>query len=295
MTAVVITYNSRHVIEALLDSIPSAAGSLTVETIVVDNGSTDSTLEVLAGRADCAVIRSSNEGYASGLMRGIAAASGTGPVLILNPDVRLEPLSLPVMIEALARPGVGIVAPMLLTDTGELSPSLRREPSLLRAVGLNRTGLPLLSEYIKVGDAYRRPGAVDWALGAVLLMSRECLELSGGWDTSYFLYSEETDFCLRARDLGYTTWYEPRAQAAHIGGQSGQNEQTHAMQIINRVRFYRRRHGTVASWAYYVLTVCSELTWALRQGKKSRFAVVALLRPKLRPPQLNCGVRLMPE
>ena len=61
---------------------------------------------------------------------------------------------------------------------------------------------------------------MDWAQGAVVLMSRACFDALNGWDESYFLYSEETDLSLRARDLGLLTRYEPGSVAVHIGGAS---------------------------------------------------------------------------
>jgi len=136
---------------------------------------------------------------------------------------------------------------------------------------------------------------VDWALGAVLAMSRTCYDTLGGWDQSYFLYSEETDVCLRARDAGLLTIYEPRSVAVHIGGASGRGSRTHAMQIVNRVRLHRRRHGVVASWCYFWLTLASELSWLARGHRASGAAIWALLRPARRPPELGCGAGLMPR
>lgn len=290
---VIVTYNSAHVIEPLLDSLPSAVGALTVEVIVVDNGSRDGTAELVAGRADCLLIRSTNNGYAGGVVRGIAAAHDFRSVLVLNPDVRLDPGCLPAMIKALGLPRTGIVAPRIRTDDGRLFHSLRREPSLLRATGLTRTGLALLSECVSSDEDYARPMVVDWALGALLLISAECLG-AVGWDTSYFLYSEETDFCLRAGDLGYLTRYEPAASAVHIGGQSGRNERTYAMQVINRARLYARRHDPVRSWLYFGLLLAREALFAAR-SEESRSAVSALLRPRRRPQELGCSDRLMPR
>jgi GT2 family glycosyltransferase len=200
------------------------------------------------------------------------------------------------MHSALSRAGTGIVAPTVLDDDGELHHSLRREPTLRRAVGLNRTAIPAFSEYLGRDSEYATPRKVDWALGAVLLISAQCFEAAGGWDDSYFLYSEETDFCLRARDLGYDTWYEPRAVVHHIGGQSGQGASIHAMQIVNRVRLYRRRNHPVPAVVYYALTILSELSWALRGGgANSWHAVKALVRPRSRPPELRCSEALIPR
>ncbi|MGH3068583.1 MAG: glycosyltransferase family 2 protein, partial [Streptosporangiaceae bacterium] len=215
--------------------------------------------------------------------------------LVLNPDVRLSPHSVPPLLAALAEPGTGIVVPQLRAPDGSLEPSLRRMPTLLRAAGLEKTGLAAVSERIAGPDEYTYPHVVDWAQGAVLLMSRACFDKLNGWDESFFLYSEETDFSLRARDLGLLTRYEPRSVATHIGGASGRNDNTHAMQIVNRVRLYRRRNGTLASWCYFWLTIASELTWVARGHPQSRFAISALLRPSLRPGELGCSDRRLPQ
>ena len=136
---------------------------------------------------------------------------------------------------------------------------------------------------------------MDWATGAVLAMSRDCFDALGGWDESYFLYSEEVDASLRARDAGLMTWYEPQAVATHLGGQSGRNDTTHAMQIVNRVRLYRRRHGRLASCCYYTLTVASELSRIPRGHAESRASVLALLYPTRRPSCLRCSNSLVPR
>ena len=294
VAVVIVTYNSAHVVGGLLDSLPAALGALSVDVVVVDNGSTDDTLDVLRARGDCRVVRSTNVGYAGGVNRGVREAEAADAVLVLNPDVRLEAECVPRLIEALALPATGVVAPQVRSRDGSLDPSLRRQPTLARALGLTRTRLAVFSEYVQDPGEYASPRVVDWALGAVLLISRECLETVGNWDESFFLYSEETDFCLRARRYGYVTRYEPTAVAVHLGGESGRSTTTHTMQIVNRVRLYRRHHGAIASWAYYWLTVASELSWVARGHRHSWSAIVALLRPGKRPASLGCSDRLLP-
>jgi N-acetylglucosaminyl-diphospho-decaprenol L-rhamnosyltransferase len=240
-------------------------------------------------------VRSANVGYAGGINRGVREAAPARAILVLNPDVRLHPGSLPPLLAALREPRVGIAAPQVLTPQGKLFLSLRREPTLPRALGLTKTRLAVFSEYVYDPSAYTRPCTVDWALGAALLMSRECYEAMGGWDETYFLYSEETDLALRARDAGLLTRYEPRSVAVHIGGQSGRSHRTHAMQIVNRVRLYRRRHGALASWAYYWLIVANQMSKVPRGRPECWHAVVALLRPGRRPAELGCPGGRMPR
>lgn len=292
---VIVTYNSAHVVGDLLDSLPAALDGLSADIVVVDNGSTDETVTFLASRGDCRVVQSANVGYAAGINRGVREASGAGTILILNPDTRLHQGSVAPLLQALKEPNTGIVAPQVRSAHGALELSLRREPTLLRAIGLTRTGISAFSEYVGEAHDYSRTHVVDWALGAVLLMSRSCFDALGGWDESYFLYSEETDFSLRARDIGLLTRYEPRSVAVHIGGQSGRNDKIHAMQVINRVRLYRRRNRVTAAWCYYWLTIASQASWVVRGHRRSRFAIAALLMPSMRPRELGCSDRIMPR
>lgn len=292
---VVVTYDSAHVVEALLDSLPAAMAGLEHSVVVVDNGSTDGTRALLAARPDCLLVESDNLGYSAGVNIGAAALGGTGPIFVLNPDVTLAPGSVAPLVRALEVPGRGVAAPRVLNPDGSLFLSLRREPTLGRALGLGRSRHPLLSERLDDPADYDSPQVVDWALGACLLVDRACYELLGGWDESFFLYSEETDFCLRARDAGLATVYVPESVVTHVGGQSGQSPSIHAMQIVNRVRLYRRRHALLPSLAYYVLALASEASRLARGQRRSRTALVSLLVPRRRPAQLGCADRLLPR
>jgi N-acetylglucosaminyl-diphospho-decaprenol L-rhamnosyltransferase len=295
LDVIIVSYNSAHVIADLLDSLPAALDGLTAAVVIVDNGSTDGTAELVEARGDCRVVRSANVGYAGGINRGVREAARASAILILNPDVRMQERSVRPLLAALSEPDVGVVVPQVRSAQGALELSLRREPTLLRAMGLNRTRLAALSEYVAGPEQYLRPCSVDWALGAVLLISRPCYDALGGMDESYFLYSEETDLSLRARDAGMLTRYEPRSVVVHIGGGSGRDHKTHTMQVVNRVRLYRRRNGVLASWCYYWLTIVSETTWIMRGHRQSRTAIAALLRPARRPAELGCSDRMMPR
>lgn len=295
VAAVIVTYNSESHISALLDSIPAALGGLSGSVVIVDNGSTDRTLEILDARTDCVVVRSTNVGYAAGMNRAVEASPPARSILILNPDATLDPDAVPRMLAVLDLPGVGIVAPRVREADGELSPTLRRRPSLGRVGGLSFTALPQFTERIEDPREYENEHDVDWAVGAILLVASECYSALGGMDESYFLYSEETDFCLRAEDAGWSTRYTPDAGAAHVGGGSGESSTTHTMKILNRIRIYRRRSGPVRGQIYFWLSVLVELRRAILGRGRSWVAVRALLIPSTRPPALGLGGRLVPR
>ncbi|MGI5189643.1 glycosyltransferase family 2 protein [Promicromonospora sp. CA-289599] len=295
VAAVIVTYNSAEHVDALLDGLPDAFGDVPYTTVVVDNGSTDGTQALLRRRGDCTVVESVNDGYGAGMNRAVRHAPETAAILVLNPDVELDADAVPRMLSVLRRPGVGIVAPRTREVDGRLSPTLRRTPTVARAGGLSFTRLPLLAERIDDPRAYTTERTVDWAVGAIWLVDRECFDAMGGFDESYFLYSEETDFALRARDRGWATVYTPTAGGMHIGGGSGTSHETHTMQMLNRVRLIRRRRGTRAAWLYYALTLLVELRRGLLGHRASWPTLRALVRPALRPAVLGASDAVLPR
>jgi GT2 family glycosyltransferase len=112
-----------------------------------------------------------------------------------------------------------------------------------------------------------------------MLISVEAMREIGPWDESFFLYSEETEFTLRAADLGWTLWYEPAAVMEHIGGDSGTNPTLASLVVVNKVRLYRKRHNVFASAAYFLAMFLGESVRALGGRRTSRATVAALLRP----------------
>lgn len=295
VAAVVVTFNSQRHVAQLLDSIPAAMGPLSFVVTVVDNGSTDGTLDLLASRLGCRVVRSTNDGYAAGMNRGVRASPPSRAVLILNPDALLDPGCVPTMLQVLDRSGVGVVAPRVREEDGRLSPTLRRGPTLGRVGGLSFTGLARFTERIEDPAEYVDEHEVDWAVGAILLIKTGCYATLGGMDEAYFLYSEETDFSLRAKDAGWATVYAPNAGAMHVGGGSGESASTHTMKILNRVRLYRRRRGAALAAIYFILTVLTEFRRAILGHGKSWPTMVALLRPSARPPALRASDSLLPR
>ena len=292
---VVVAYQNADVIADLLESIPVAVRGLAAHVIVVDNGSTDGTAELVAARAGVELVRSSNRGFSAGINLGVTSAPFSPAVLVLNADTRLTPSSVAPLLEAVQRPGIGLAAPLIRGADGRIIHTLRREPNLAGALGLARIGFSALSEYLTAEEQYASEHTVDWATGAALCMSRECYDAVGGWDESYFLYSEETDFSLRARDLGFETLFVPSAEVVHLEGQSGRSARTYSMQEVNRVRLYRRRHGAVRASVFLVALAFRHLTRFLAGDAYGRPVMKALLFPSSRPPEINCSDSWLPR
>jgi GT2 family glycosyltransferase len=282
---VVVTFDSADVVVGLLDSLPAGLGDLPWDVVVVDNGSGDGTVDAVRSNAPSATVVESprNGGYAAGINLGVTHLGPRAAYLLVNPDVRLEPDCVPRLLAALRRTGAGIAVPLLLDRNGEVIASRRREPSVGRALadavlGAERAGrLGAWGEVVTRREAYRSEGRTDWAEGSTQLVSAECWDAVGPWDESYFLYSEETDFALRARDAGLGTWFVPDARAVHLEGGSADNPRLWRLLVVNRVRLYARRHGRVSTAAFWAVLVGREASRALLGRPTSRAALRALL------------------
>ncbi|GAA2867095.1 hypothetical protein GCM10010517_26620 [Streptosporangium fragile] len=271
----IVTYSSGQVVEGCLRSLDAAlAGAGPARIVVVDNASSDDTLErVRKAAPEARVVQMGrNAGFAAGVNAGIAAADGCD-VLVLNPDIRLAPGSVLRLRRALAVRGAGVAVPRLTAETGELHLSLRRRPTVPRALGEallggHRAGrIPPLGGLVVDPASYGRPHAVDWATGAAWLVSRACLDAVGRLDERYFLYSEETEFMLRAGDRGFTVRYEPGAEAVHLGGEQTTSSRLWALSSANRVRMHRERHGGPRGQLMRLAVGVNELVRAVAKGR----------------------------
>jgi N-acetylglucosaminyl-diphospho-decaprenol L-rhamnosyltransferase len=136
-----------------------------------------------------------------------------------------------------------------------------------------------LGELVTDPRRYDIERVVDWAEGSTLLVSAECWTHCGPWDESFFLYSEETDFALRAADAGFATRYVPSAHAIHLEGGSGTTPGLWSLLVLNRVRLFHRRKGTLKTIPFWCAVLLREATRALCGKRTSRAAVGALISP----------------
>jgi GT2 family glycosyltransferase len=289
VAVVIVTFNSGAVLGGCLASLASTGVEL-VSVVVADNASRDDCVVIAQAATDLpihVVHMGRNAGYAAAINAGIASLDTRklDAVFVMNPDCRLRPDTLRRLTGALREPGRAIAVPRLVNSDGTLQPSLRRLPTVRGAFAEALVGGTLArrtGELVFDPQVYQRPGPVAWATGAALLVSAEAVRELGPWDEWFLLYSEETEFCLRAADRGWSLWYEPAAVVEHIGGESNTNPTLYALMLVNKVVLFRRRHGIAASLAYRSATVLGVALRAAAGRRTDRAALVALLRPSHR-------------
>lgn len=217
VAVVIPSWNSAGLLAACLDSL---AGQGEVETIVVDNGSADGTVELLRGRGIEPVVLPENRGFAAAVDLG-AERTEAPFVLPLNADTELEPGAVAALVAALeADPGLGGVAPRILQVEGE---GRAIEAARLYSAGqaLTREGRALeIGAGEAQGPATVARREVFGVCGAACLLRRELFTELGGYDRGFFSFYEDVDLNVRARVAGWRFEYVPEAVVWHRGNAS---------------------------------------------------------------------------
>jgi len=205
--------------------LESLAGQgVEVETMVVDNGSTDGSLEYLGREGVRHVALPDNIGFAAAVNLGVARTAASA-VLVLNADTVLEPGCLRALLDALtADPSLGGVQPRILQLEPDGEESV--DTALLYSAGqaLTRDGraIELAAGEPQRPEHLRRRG-IFGVCGAACLLRREFFSELGGYDESYFAFYEDVDLNVRARIAGRRFEYVPEAVVWHVGNASWQN------------------------------------------------------------------------
>jgi GT2 family glycosyltransferase len=244
---VVVSYNSRESLAACVTPLSDADD---VQVIVVDNASSDGSLEAVRDLPVVTIPLSVNAGFAAGCNAGWRA--GSAPyVLLLNPDARIAPEALRRLVHLLeGDEGVGAVAPRIVEADGSLHFSQRRFPRLrstyARAFFLHRVApaASWVDEVVREERRYSQSGSPEWASGACLLVRRSALEGIEGLDEGFFLYCEDDDLCRRLWQAGHALRFDPDAICIHEGGGSAPRSSLLPLLTASRIR-YAQKHRSV--------------------------------------------------
>jgi GT2 family glycosyltransferase/tRNA A-37 threonylcarbamoyl transferase component Bud32 len=274
VSVIVVNFNGGEFTPACLQSIPAGA-----ETIVVDNGSKDGSPDAIAEKFPSITLlrNGSNLGFARAVNQGVARSRGRY-VCLLNNDARLSPDTLSTLAAYMdAHPEAGMTAPQLLHEDGRKQHSFDNFPSLAQAF-LNKSLLRLLApgSYPSKNLRIAEPREVESLIGACMMVRRSLIERIGPLDESFFLFLEETDWCLRARRAGSKVVFVPTSSVVHLQGQSRDKVRVRGRIEYTRSYFRYFRKNAPAAHAFL------RLLFPLKSLIELIFQTTAVFLPKLR-------------
>ena len=254
ITVAVVTYNSRAEIERCLDAILAQLPS-NGEVVVVDNASTDGTLDLLcsryaAERAVHIIASARNSGFGAG--NNLAFRSSSGDlVLLVNPDCEIDPGTIQTLARFMAaHPRAAVAGGRLRYADGTFQHSAFRFPTLAQ-VFLDY--FPINWRLVESRWNGRYPRALDtesfqcdFPLGALMCVRRAAIDEVGGFDEGFFMYVEEVDWCFRFKRAGWQVWHCGEASAIHHGGRSTRQLASRMFVELHRsrMRLYRKHYST---------------------------------------------------
>jgi N-acetylglucosaminyl-diphospho-decaprenol L-rhamnosyltransferase len=268
---VTVTLNGLPWIESCLESL----GGL--DMIVVDHGSTDGTLDIVRDRfPNVRLIEQPNTGYGAGLNAGFRASSPRY-WLVINSDAWVVDDAVDRLVAfGDAHPDAAVVAPRLRNPDGTLQRSVRGFPTLWR----------LATEYFFLRKLAPRSHAlnafyagdfdhnsvrpVEWVMGSCFLVRRAAADAVGLFDEEFFLFSEETDWCYRFHQAGWTVWFTPEAEAVHVGGAT-HGGRMFVENVRGHVRWFAKHRGPrEAARARRLLVAALRLRGLVFRGDRGR-------------------------
>lgn len=207
LSIIIVTYNSSNVIDSCLKSIFNSKNKIKTEVIVIDNNSSDSTVDIIKREYPSVQLfeNEKNLGFSKANNLGIKNSSGE-LTLILNPDVVITDQSLDNLVNVyINSEKIGILSPILKYPNGDKQYSYRRFPT----INILLSRLPILKLFYKKFENYylykdlviSKFQEVDWVIGAAILIESKLLKKLKGLDERYFMYFEDTDLCYRVKKL----------------------------------------------------------------------------------------------
>lgn len=248
ISIIIVNYNGCEYTIQCIDSIQRTHRTKYYEIIVVDNGSTDSSVEILHKKFPNIVIveLQDNKGFGFANNRGAEKAKGEFLFFINNDTIFISEVDDILVEQYRTNQTLGIIAPKLCNEDGSFQLSFGKFPSLLGEYNTKRLSAKLKKNdcsKIEYAKQYSLPVTVDWVSGAAFMIQRNLFESIDGFDEKYFMYFEDSDLCRRIHDLKKDVLYFPLTSLIHLGGKSYvQKDERISLEYRKSQLLYYKKH-----------------------------------------------------
>lgn len=259
VSIIILTYNSAGFIENLLKSLKDFKKDS--EVVLVDNNSSDNTVEIAKNFGDVRVFKTEkNLGFSRGINFGAEKANGEY-LLFINPDAVYENGELIDLIKILKKENVGIVGGKLLDYDGNVEKSAGKFFNLFETL-LIVFGL---DENLGVRFSPKTLTKVDFVSGGLMMVSSDLFKKLGGFDEKFFMYVEDMEFCFRAKKEGYETVFFPNVIFSHKG--QGSSDKTFAVvNIYKGILYFFKKHKNYLEYISIKAVLCVKAIFVYSLG-----------------------------
>lgn len=295
---VILNYRTSNLtIDCLYSLIDQVIALSNTKVVVTDNASGDNSVELISQTIEKEgwsnwvelIALEHNGGYAFGNNAGIIpfleSLDPPDYVLLLNPDTIVRDNAIKILLDFMEENlQVGIAGSRLEHPDGTAQCSSFRFPSIFSELDNSlRLGIisKLLAKWIVAPPVPENTCQTDWVPGASMIIRRAVLEQAGLIDEQYFMYYEDTDFCLQANKAGWQCWYVPESHVVHLVGQSSginENQRTTKRRpkywFEARRRYFVKNHGWLYAISADIVWILGFILWQLRrviQGKPNNY------------------------
>ncbi|MFA5358505.1 MAG: glycosyltransferase family 2 protein [Patescibacteria group bacterium] len=257
LSIIIANWNTKELTRKCLRSIFDNTKNLDFELIVIDNGSTDGSVEMIKSefRQVRLIENEENTGYVFANNQGIATASGEF-VLLLNSDTEIIDDCLDKMVGFMQdNQDVGIASCKILNPDKTTQLQVRRLPTVWdQAVILTKMHnfFPkLIKKYLWLDFDYEQQQDVEQVMGAFMLVRKKVIDQVGALDKNIWSWFEDVDYCKRVRDAGWRIVYTPIAEIVHLKSQSFAFHLALPKQkiLVKSMRYYFRKN---VGWGSYL-------------------------------------------
>lgn len=229
LSVIIVNYNVKHFLEQCLHSVLQAIDSIESEVMVIDNNSTDGSLEYLQPIFPSVRFIKSSENLGFGRANNLGLQSAKGEfILFLNPDTLVTEDCFVKCVRFLeSQPKAGALGIRMLDGTGKFLPESKRSFPNTATAFYKLTGLSALFPKSSVFNKYalghldeHQNHKVDVLAGAFMMFKQSVLEQIGGFDEAFFMYGEDIDLSYRSKQAGFENWYFSESSIIHFKGES---------------------------------------------------------------------------
>jgi GT2 family glycosyltransferase len=257
LTVIIVSTNEARWLPPCLSTLFAHLGALRTDVVVADNRSTDGTRELVEREfPEARVVTCDNYGFGHANNRALLTTNARY-VVFLNPDTEIREGSFDELVARMdASPRLGLAGVKQITPDGRVFPTIRRFPNATRALfqALGSERYPLRASWLGERELdlslYEHEVDCDWTSGSFLLVRREALESAGFFDERFFIYSEETDLCLRIKRAGWVIQHLPIMTVLHHADKAGFNPRMAAQDAFAKKQYSRKHFAPGHRGAY---------------------------------------------